>query len=180
MNGNTGDHRDPRGRSRLRRAGVLAAAAGFALLVADCGGSGGSAGSSGPPGLQQMVAYSQCMRSHGAPFWPDPAKAPGGTWDYKITPLISHQESGPGWHAALTACRKLAPTELPFTEAQIQAALPRLLKLATCMRAHGITNFPDPIASPDFIGFKIPAGADPHSPQFQAAQRACQMYAPGP
>jgi hypothetical protein len=176
MNGNTGDHRDPRWRLWLRRTGVLAAAAGFALLVAACGGSNDS---SGPPGLQQMVAYSQCMRSHGAPFWPDPSQAPGGTWDYKITPLISHQESGPGWHAALKACRKLAPKELPFTAAQIQAALPKLLKLANCMRAHGIANFPDPIARPDFIGFKIPAGADPHSPRFQAAQQACRVYEPG-
>jgi hypothetical protein len=182
MNGDTGDHRDPRGRSRFRRAGLLAAvAAGIVVLAAACGGSGGSAGPPGPPSLQQMVAYSQCMRARGAPFWPDPSRAPGGTWDYKITPQISHQESGPGWRAAVKACRKLAPTELPFTEAQIQAALPKLLKLATCMRAHGIANFPDPIANPDFIGFKGPGkGNDIHSPRFQAAQQACQAYAPGP
>jgi hypothetical protein len=169
------------GRAGSRRAGTLAAvAAGIAVLAAACGGGGGPAGPAGPPDLQQMVAYSQCMRSHGAPFWPDPSQAPGGTWDYKITPQSSQQERGPGWHAALKACQKLAPKELPFTEAQIQAALPKLLKLAKCMRAHGITSFPDPIASPDFIGFKIPAGADPHSPRFQAARQACRAYAPGP
>lgn len=173
-----GDRRDPQARSRFRRAGALTAtAAGTVLLAAACGGNGGSAG---PPGLPQMAAYSQCMRSHGAPFWPDPSKGPGGIWDYKITPQISHQESAPGWHAALKACQKLAPKELPFTEAQIQAALPKLLKLAKCMRAHGITGFPDPIANPDFIGLKVPAGADPHSPRFQAAQQACRAYAPAP
>jgi hypothetical protein len=182
MNDTTGGRRDPQQRPRFRRAGApAAAAAGLALLASACGGGGSSgSASSGRSGYQQMVAYSQCMRSHGAPFWPDPSKAPGGVYDYTITPQISQQERGPGWQAALTACRKLAPRELPFTGAQMHAALPGLLKLARCMRAHGITSFPDPIDNPDFIGFKVPAGVDPHSPQFQAAQQACRAYAPGP
>jgi hypothetical protein len=182
MNGNTGDRRDPQERSRFRRAGVpAAAAAGLALLAAACGGGGSSeSASSGQSSYQQMVAYSQCMRSHGAPFWPDPSKAPGGRYDYTITQQISQQERGPGWHAALKACRKLAPNELPFTGAQMQAALPGLLKVAKCMRAHGFPDFPDPIDKPDFIGFIPPAGVDLHSPQFQAAEKACmQAFAPG-
>jgi len=65
------------GRSRLWRAGVLAAvAAGAALLAAACGSGGSSpAGSSPshPPGYAQYRAYSQCLHSHGAPFWPEPS-----------------------------------------------------------------------------------------------------------
>jgi hypothetical protein len=189
MNGNTGDRRDPQQRSRRRRAGVLAAAlAGTVLLVAACGGRGGSArpaGSSRPAGYQQFHAYSQCMRSHGAPFWPGPSQVPGGVYDYqityKITPQILRQERGPGWQAALKACKKLAPPGLPLTAAQIRALRTQLLKLATCMRAHGITRFPGPVAGPAGGGFTSPGrGVDPNFPRFLAAQKACRKYQPGP
>jgi len=189
MNGNTGGRRDPRQRSRRRRAGVLAAAlAGTVLLVAACGSSGGSAGSAGssrPAGYQQFLAYSQCMREHGAPFWPDPSVVPGGVYDYqityKITPQILQEERSPGWQAALKACRKLGPPELPLTVAQIRALRSQLLKLAACMRAHGITRFPNPVVNPAGGGFMSSSrGVDPDSPQFQAAQKACQKYQPGP
>ncbi len=76
MNDDTGRPRSA-GRSRLWRVGALAvAAAGAVLLAAACGGSGPAspAGSSSPhpAGYRQYHAYSQCMRSHGAPFWPEP------------------------------------------------------------------------------------------------------------
>jgi hypothetical protein len=44
------------------------------------------------------------------------------------------------------------------------------------MRAHGIANFPDPSASG---GIQLPAGANPQSPGFQSAQRACSKLLPG-
>jgi len=174
-------------RQRLRRAGVLAAAAaGAAVLVAACGSGGASpAGSSPsqPPDYQQYHAYSQCMRSHGAPFWPEPSEVPQGVWDnpntYKITPLILAQEHGPDWQAALTACQHLAPRLLPYTAAQISALHSHLQKLAACMRAHGITHFPRPVAGPYGAGFLSPGrGVNPDSAKFLAAQRACWVYAP--
>jgi hypothetical protein len=171
----------------LWRVGVLAtAAAGAALLAAACGSGGSSpAGSSSshPQGYGQYHAYSQCLRSHGAPFWPEPSQVPQGVWDnpntYKITPRILAHEHGPGWQAALTACQKLAPRQLPYTAAQISALRSHLQKLAGCMRARGITNFPSPVAGPYGAGFPSPSrGVKPDSPQFQAAQRACWHYAP--
>jgi hypothetical protein len=176
------------GRSRLWRVGVLAAvAAGAALLAAACGSGGSSpAGSapSHPPGYQQYHAYSQCLRSHGAPFWPEPSAVPQGVWDnpntYKITPRILAHEHGRGWQAALTACQKLAPRELPYTAAQISVLRSHLQKLAGCMRAHKITNFPSPVAGPYGAGFPSPGpGVKPDSAQFKAAQQACWGYAPG-
>ena len=184
MNGVTGGgHRDPR-----RRASVLAAAAaGVAVLTAACGsGGGGPAGSSPshPPGYQQYHAYSQCLRSHGAPFWPEPSAVPAGVWDnpntYNITPQILAAEHGPAWQAALTACQHLAPWQLPYTAAQISALRSRLQRLTACMRAHGITHFPSPAAGPYGAGFPSPGpGVSPDSGQFRAAQRACWHYAPG-
>lgn len=174
------------GRSRLWRVGTLAAAAaGAALLAAACGGGSSPAASPAhPPGYGQYHAYSACLHSHGAPFWPEPSKVPQGVWDnpntYKITPRILAQEHGPGWQAALTVCRKLAPRALPYTAAQISVLRSHLQKLAGCMRAHKITNFPSPVAGPYGAGFPSPGpGVKPDSARFKAAQQACWGYAPG-
>ena len=61
-------------------------------------------------------------------------------------------------------------------------ALKAALKFSNCMRAHGITHFPDPQTSGGGISlmFKRGSGLDPQSPQFKAAQRACQNEMPGP
>ena len=123
-----------------------------------------------PAGYQKYHAYSQCMRSHGAPFWPEPSQVPSGVFDskyaYPITARILAQEHGPGWHAALTACQKLAPPQLPFTAAQISALRSQLGKLAACMRAHRLTHFPGPVVGPLGGGSPAPARAStriPHS-----------------
>lgn len=180
MSGTIGGRCRPR-----RRAGVLAAiTAGFAVLAAACGGAGPAGLSlSHPPGYRQYHAYSRCMRSHGAPFWPEPSLVPRGVWDnpytYKITPRILAREHGPGWQAALVACKELAPWALPYTAAQISALRSRLRTLAACMRAHGINRFPSPAAGPYGAGFASPGpGVNPDSAQFGTAQRACWADAP--
>ena len=43
-----------------------------------------------------------------------------------------------------------------------------------CMRAHGITNLPDPTVNGHGIGLQR-GGIDLNSPQFRAAQQACHM-----
>ena len=181
MSGTIGGHCGPR-----RQASMLAAmAVGLAVLAAACGVAGPAGSSpSHPPGYQPYHAYSQCMRSRGAPFWPEPSEVVGqGVWDnpytYKITPRILAAEHGPGWQAALTACKQLAPSALPYTAAQVSVLRSRLQKLAACMRAHGITHFPSPAAGPYGGGFASPGpGVNPESTQFLAAQRACWVYAP--
>lgn len=49
-----------------------------------------------------------------------------------------------------------------------------LMKFASCMRAHGEASFPDPNAQ----GQIQVSGIDPSSPQWQAAQQACQKDLP--
>ena len=46
-----------------------------------------------------------------------------------------------------------------------------LLKLAECMRSHGVSNFPDP--SPNGGGLAIPSTINTQAPAFQSAQNAC-------
>lgn len=49
-----------------------------------------------------------------------------------------------------------------------------LIEFASCMRAHGVTNFPDP--SGGFLS--PPPGMDPNSPVFQNANHVCQSLLP--
>lgn len=47
------------------------------------------------------------------------------------------------------------------------------------MRAHGLTDFPDPIAG-HAMQFNLPTGLNPASPAFQAAGKACHNVIPRP
>jgi hypothetical protein len=59
------------------------------------------------------------------------------------------------------------------------AARDAAVKYSQCMRQHGVANFPDP--QPDG-GMLLKAGPgtgiNPESPQFKAAQKACQKLSP--
>jgi hypothetical protein len=167
------------GRGRRWRTGALAAVAGVALLVAGCGGSNGTgstASTSGPATYAQMAAYSQCMQSHGAPAFPNPAKGPGGAYGYPMDPQNSSQLTGPGYNAALKACKKLQPRGGGLTPAERQAAINALLRFARCMRTHGLPDFPDPTTNGRGIQINFPV--DPSSPQFQSALKACRAVGP--
>jgi hypothetical protein len=161
---------------RQKRAlAVAAGAASLAVAIAACGGGpAGPAASYVSDTLPHVLAYSQCMQSHGDPSFPDPAKrAFGGYW-FTQKPVTS----GPAFSTAQKACKKLEPS-LNYTAGEQHAAFNQLLKFATCMRAHGVPNLPDPNVGGTGFGFAIPNGADPHSQQWQSAQRACRNYVPG-
>jgi hypothetical protein len=165
---------DRRGRG-WRTATLAAAMAGIALLVAACGG--GSPAVAGQTAYQKDLAYSQCMRGHGEPGFPDPQ--PNGA--ILITAKDHLAQGSPQFAAANKACQHLLPNGGVMTAAQKQQALDRLLKFTACMRAHGITNFPDPTVTNGGVGLSVggPGGPNPHSPQFQSAQHACRKFMPG-
>jgi hypothetical protein len=50
------------------------------------------------------------------------------------------------------------------------------LRFSTCMRSHGVPNFPDPPANGD--PFR-PSSLDEQSPAFQSAQQSCKKLLPG-
>jgi hypothetical protein len=168
-----------------RRAIAISVLAGIALLATACsgGGSSGTASVAAAPSsgiYQRYLAYSRCMRAHGAPFWPGPALRADG-YEYPITAHILAQEHGPSWNAAVSACAKLAPPQLPFTGAQLAAARSNLLEGIGCMRAHGFPGWPDPVITPNDIYFLPPRGVNLRhpSPQLQAAEQACH-WPPAP
>ena len=140
-----------------RTAAVLIAAA-LVLLAPACSGSPSSTGSGGAPNAggsatsPSAVAYSHCIRSHGVPRYPDPSSS--GQVPKTDAQLLGVSSSQ--LQAAQTACQYLLPAgSLQQQEHQcmqnsdcppalVQQMLNADLKLARCMRSHGVPNFPDP------------------------------------
>jgi hypothetical protein len=87
------------------------------------------------------------------------------------------------FQAASKDCRHLLPNGGQPTPAEQAKALAQALKMSQCMRSHGITDFPDPQSGAGGsirISLHNSPGSDlnPNSPQFQAAQKACQGFGP--
>jgi hypothetical protein len=185
----------------------LAVLAGAALLAAGCGGgspspgvahlssstftgsnaSGNGSDSSaiGAPSQQQMVAFSKCMRSHGLPEFPEPTEGHllvrSSDHNGRVTGINPRSSQ---FQAARKTCGKLLPnggTPSPAEQAKMQE---KALRFSQCMRTHGVPSFPDPtFGSGGRVSLRIggrPAQLDPNSPQFQAAQKACQSITGGP
>jgi hypothetical protein len=52
---------------------------------------------------------------------------------------------------------------------------------AECMRSHGLSGYPDPVVSASAAHFSVqisPGSADPNSPAFRSANRACNHLLP--
>jgi hypothetical protein len=84
--------------------------------------------------------YAQCMRYHGVPNFPDP-RASGGL----VIPDDINPES-PAFRSAQQACGKLTQSSARGESSESRKR--QLLALASCMRSHGLPDFPDPTSSP--------------------------------
>jgi hypothetical protein len=124
---------------------------------------------------QRARAYTDCMRFHGVPDFPEPQPGPGSTLIYPLNPPAG-MLTAPGYDMAFRACLKVAVTG-GRPAAQYQATALKALQQAECMRAHGITSYPSPatlnggIHSPDFTTL----GLDTHTLQFAAAATDCRL-----
>jgi hypothetical protein len=176
---------------------ALAGAIALSLLASACGSStgngvaqigstqtttstSGSNSSGSRDDTKILVAYAACMRKHGLPNFPDPQATASGSH------LVIGSENGIDPHSsqfknAQQACKTLLPNG-GKPSAQDQAKeLQEELKYATCMRAHGVPNFPDPKVSSDGeieFGVAPRSHVNPGSPQFKAAEQACQQLLP--
>jgi hypothetical protein len=182
-------HNDPcgsghrgRGRAGLRPAGLLAAAlACLTLVAAACSSAaktGTGAGPAGGSAKHSELAFSRCMRAHGISDFPDPSSQGGIALNGG--PGTDLNPGSPRFKAANNACKSLLPPQKALSPAQQAAARAQALKYARCMRAHGISDFPDPNGQGGIVLSPKPGGdLDPHNPRFQAANRACQHDLPG-
>ena len=128
------------------------------------------------------------MRSHGEPNFPDPS-ASGG---FVFQAGTGVDPSSPAFRAARAKCQKFLPVGLsPGTVTHPSSqALARMVRIAQCMRRHGVSSFPDPrtsipsdpfhggagvISDIDGVILVFPSTIDTSSPAFVRAAAACNF-----
>jgi hypothetical protein len=168
-----------RGHRRPYGAGVAATLGVLALMANGCGGGSTNGPSNtaagGGPGAQ-AVAYSRCMRSHGVPDFPNPQiSGSGNSVGVKMAVPASIAQGNPHFSAAQRACRTLEPNGGAPQGAPSAQELARSVQFAACVRSHGEPSFPDPNRRGVFV---IGPQVNTQSPQFEAAERACQAVRP--
>jgi hypothetical protein len=166
-------------RPRRRQPPIAALVLGCVAL-AGCGATGTEATDATAGHVSRDLAFSQCMRTHGVPNFPDP------TANGLQLPIGVNAES-PAFKSAQRACKQYLPDKgaPPATSAKDRAAA---LAFSRCMRAHGLLTFPDPaFTSPRNaqrvlvlreMVFAISATIDPKSPAFRRAASACGVATP--
>jgi hypothetical protein len=157
-----------------------------AAAVAGCGSSSNGRKTAGRP---DFIAYSQCMRSHGVPNFPDPGSGGG----IQLNSSSGINPASPSFKAAQIQCQKLLPGGGPGNQHPTEADKQAMLKISECMRAHGITGFPDPTTSnpinlnPNNYGLvmdrggvtlAVPKTIDIQSPAYQHASSQCGFGPP--
>jgi hypothetical protein len=151
------------------------------LAIGACGSSSQSNPSAdvSAPGIK----YADCMRANGVPNLPDPSAGGGGVQlgGSGINP------ASPDFEAAQKACHDLLPGGGGPGAASESQKL-RMFALARCMRAHGVSGFPDPVSAPPGspVGYSVvfgtsgafialPSTINPQSPRFEQAATVCEF-----
>jgi hypothetical protein len=165
---------------------IALAALGCAVAIAACGSMNSSPKSASSPPTQ-LLRFSECMRSHGVPSFPDPSGQ-----GIHIGPGSGINPSSPAFRAAQSACRKLLPGGGPGNQHPTAQQIDMARQISECMRQHGVTGFPDPTLTPpsgsagdslvlDLSGvvLAVPSTINPSSPAFVQAAKACHFPLPG-
>jgi hypothetical protein len=149
-----------------------------------CGSTGAPSGtvtnaSSGGPN-PGFLRFATCMRANGVPNMPDSGQ---------INSSSGINPSSPAFQRASQLCRKQLPGGGPPAYASEQQK-ERLVATSRCMRAHGVSGFPDPITASrppsdpqnlsiaEGIGnlwLLVPNTIDVNSPAFEQAAKSCNF-----
>jgi hypothetical protein len=158
----------------------VVAVAASSLLAAGCSGGSPSVASvvssttAATPTQNGLVAFSQCMRSHGLPNFP----GPDSSGQIPKLQVVDAAKSNPNkFNAAQMACKRLLPNGSLGQQETAQQKRTRLadeLSFARCMRSRGVTRFPDPTAQAGLSVEMVQAqGIDVHSPAVLRAVQKC-------
>jgi len=144
-----------------------------------------------------VLSFAGCMRSHRVSGFPDPT-APGQDKEFLLGQIPGIDTHSPAFQAADTACKHLLPGGAGAPRSATTQVMAQLLHDSECLRAHGLTGFPDPVSSPpsdqaaygNVIGFgppngppgappvaylPVPKSVNPNSPAAQRAASACHF-----
>ncbi len=174
-----------------RTAVAIIAAAALVLLAAACSGSPSSTSSStrpdgssnaGASANSQLLAFSQCMRAHGVPNFPDPQ--PGAS-NAKFPSAQQLRVGSSQYQAAENDCQNLLPAGIDdqFPPAEVQQLLMGMREFSQCMRSHGAPNWPDPTTDSEGRPvFELSSHgftrSEAHSPQLGTKEAECQHLLP--
>jgi hypothetical protein len=132
------------------------------------------------------LAFAKCMRANGVPNFPDPSPGRGALF---AVPAGTNP-AAPAFRAAQAKCQKIlggGPLSGSGPPASAHT-MAKLVRIAVCMRAHGISDFPDPRASmpanidrgayqviTDFDGaiLLFPVALNMQAPAYREALTAC-------
>ena len=168
---------------------VLPAVVCGVLVTAGCGSSSkpSSLGNRASKLAAVGISFSACMRSHGVPNFPDPTTSGGGS-SISIKSGSGINPASPSFQAAQTACGKLVPGGGPGSGKPSAATESQMLTISECMRAHGVSGFPDPTTTPpsspagysgvmthNGVSFAIPTTIDIQSPAVRQAATTCHL-----
>jgi hypothetical protein len=164
----------------MRNSAYLLAAVACAVLIAACGSSNKPSASSHH---SQFLAFSECMRSHGVTDFPDPSSTGGIQLSGNENPF------SPAFKSAQASCSKLLPGGGPANHKPSERDKEAMLRISQCMRAHGVTGFPDPTLTPpsspggysevidrNGVAIAVPKTIDTQSPAYQRAATACGFH----
>jgi hypothetical protein len=152
---------------------VLTGAVG--LVAAGCGSSSppnpAAQASQTPAGA--AFAFTRCMHAHGAEI-PDPHVNVSGGQTSISQVMPASAAAAPGFKKALKACAYLQPGPQNNREGEHGPSKMILLAFARCLRAHGMSNFPDPNGQGRLtLQMVNAAGVDVRAPAFFVAARKC-------
>jgi hypothetical protein len=117
------------------------------------------------------------MRSHGLADFPDPN--PGHGLQFDLPTGLTPQS--PAFRSAGAACRHLVSLPVGGAGGSSAGEDTAALKLARCMRSHGVPDYPDPTyrngrpTQQPLTTF----GIKPDAPAVQRAEKACGGGSPG-
>jgi hypothetical protein len=138
----------------VRKATAIGAVLATTTAVAACGGSTPKTTTSaiGSARSSAGLKLAECMRTHGVPDFPDPQSGGGfaiqasaGSGGGSIS--VDGREinaSQPAFRTAMDECQKYQPQGPPISGAQLARIKQGAIKMAECMRSHGVPGFPDP------------------------------------
>jgi hypothetical protein len=162
---------------RLRPLAALAPVV-MAGLISACGSSApaGASGNNTAAAIEKGVKFAECMRSNGVPKFPDPSASDQFTID-EVANGTSLDTNSPTFTQALGACKTLAPAGFegsPRSTKQQAAAL----KFAQCIRANGVSDFPDPAAGQPLVDTnQIPSASTSSGRSvLNAAMQKCSAF----
>jgi hypothetical protein len=146
------------------------------VSAAPAGSGGGSSGDD--KGFTQALKFSQCMRAHGVPGFPDPQQVgSGGGVQLKLGSNSGIDPNSSVFQAAQRACQSLQPAG-PGGDGGGHVDPTKVQAWAACMRSHGLPKFPDPTIDGGALKLNL-TGTGINPDTMDKAVQACKSLSPG-